>query len=73
MQLKRRQDYLKKNKLKLKVEVETRNLAEVEEAGKLAGKGIDRIMLDNMDVKTMTEAVKIIAWKMRNRSFRRNF
>ncbi len=57
------QDYLKKNKLKLKVEVETRNLAEVEEAAKLAGKGIDRIMLDNMDVKTMTEAVKIIAGK----------
>ena len=53
----------KKNKLKLKVEVETRNLAEVEEAAKLAGKGIDRIMLDNMDVKTMTEAVKIIAGK----------
>ena len=54
------QEYLKKNKLKLKVEVETRNLAEVEEAAKLAGKGIDRIMLDNMDLKTMEEAVKII-------------
>lgn len=57
------QDYLKKNKLKLKVEVETRNLAEVEEAAKLAGKGIDRIMLDNMDIKTMTEAVKLINGK----------
>ncbi len=57
------QDYLKKNKLKLKVEVETRNLAEVEEAAKLAGKGIDRIMLDNMDIKAMTEAVKLINGK----------
>ncbi len=57
------QEYLKKNKLKLKVEVETRNLAEVEEAAKLAGKGIDRIMLDNMDLKTMEEAVKIINGK----------
>lgn len=57
------QEYLKKNKLKLKVEVETRNLAEVEEAAKLAGKGIDRIMLDNMDIKTMEEAVKIIGGK----------
>ena len=57
------QQYLKKNKLKLKVEVETRNLAEVEEAAKLAGKGIDRIMLDNMNVKMITEAVKIINGK----------
>lgn len=57
------QEYLKKNKLSLKVEVETRTIAEVEEAAKLAGKGIDRIMLDNMDLKTMTEAVKIINGK----------
>lgn len=56
-------EYLKKNKLKLKVEVETRNLIEVEEAAKLAGKGIDRIMLDNMDIETLTKAVKIIAGK----------
>lgn len=57
------QEYLKKNKLSLKVEVETRTIAEVEEAAKLAGKGIDRIMLDNMDLKTMMEAVKIINGK----------
>lgn len=50
-------DYIEKNKLKLKIEVETRNLKEVEEA--LEAK-VDRIMLDNMDVKTMKEAVKII-------------
>ncbi|MGC4128571.1 MAG: carboxylating nicotinate-nucleotide diphosphorylase [Bergeyella sp.] len=53
-------DYLKKNKLKLKIEVETRNLAEVEEAVKA---GADRIMFDNMDVPTMKKAVKIVGGK----------
>ncbi len=41
----------------LKIEVETRNLAEVEEAVKA---GADRIMLDNMDVPEMREAVQLI-------------
>lgn len=50
-------DYIKKNKRKLKIEVETRNLEEVEEA--ISAKA-DRIMLDNMDVKTMKKAVKMI-------------
>lgn len=50
-------EYLKKNKLKLKIEVETRNLDEVKEA--IAAKA-DRIMLDNMDIATMTKAVKMI-------------
>jgi len=50
-------DYVKKNKLKLKIEVETRNLDEVEEAVK---SGADRIMFDNMDVDTMIKAVKIV-------------
>lgn len=50
-------DYIEKNKLSLKIEVETRNLAEVEEAIKAQ---VDRIMLDNMDIVTMTEAVKMI-------------
>lgn len=50
-------DYLKKNKLKLKIEVETRNMEEVEEA--IAAKA-DRIMLDNMDVPTMQKAVQLI-------------
>lgn len=54
------QDYIKKNKKKLKIEVETRNLLEVEEALKT---GADRIMLDNMDVQTMSKAVKLIAGK----------
>ncbi len=53
-------DYVKKNKLKLKIEVETRNLDEVEEAVK---SGADRIMFDNMDVETMVKAVKIVNGK----------
>lgn len=53
-------EYLKKNRKKLKIEVETRNLEEVEEA--LAVK-VDRIMLDNMDVATMKKAVEIIDGK----------
>jgi nicotinate-nucleotide pyrophosphorylase (carboxylating) len=50
-------DYIKKHKKKLKIEVETRNLEEVQEAVKAK---VDRIMLDNMDVATMAKAVKII-------------
>lgn len=50
-------DYIKKNKKKLKIEVETRNLEEVQEA---IDAKVDRIMLDNMDVKTMKKAVKLI-------------
>lgn len=53
-------DYVKKLKKPLKIEVETRNLAEVEEALK---SGADRIMLDNMDVPTMTKAVEMIKGK----------
>jgi len=41
----------------IKIEVETTNLAEVNEA---IAAGADIIMLDNMDNATMTEAVKII-------------
>ncbi|MCS3532477.1 carboxylating nicotinate-nucleotide diphosphorylase [Chryseobacterium sp. JUb7] len=50
-------DYVKKTKKKLKIEVETRNLEEVQEAIKAK---VDRIMLDNMDVKTMKQAVQMI-------------
>lgn len=50
-------DYIKKNKKKLKIEVETRNIEEVQEA---INAKVDRIMLDNMDIDTMTEAVKLI-------------
>lgn len=50
-------DYIKKNKKKLKIEVETRNLAEVQEA---INAKVDRIMLDNMDIATMKQAVQLI-------------
>ncbi|KQT15556.1 nicotinate-nucleotide pyrophosphorylase [Chryseobacterium sp. Leaf404] len=50
-------DYVKKSKKKLKIEVETRNLEEVQEA---INAKVDRIMLDNMDVATMRKAVKLI-------------
>ena len=53
-------DYSKKLKKPLKIEVETRNLEEVEEALK---SGADRIMLDNMDTKTMKKAVALIDGK----------
>lgn len=50
--------YLEANNLKLKIEVETRNLDEVAEVIKVGG--VDFIMLDNMDYATMKEAVKMI-------------
>jgi nicotinate-nucleotide pyrophosphorylase (carboxylating) len=50
-------DYVKKTKKKLKIEVETRNLEEVQEA---INAKVDRIMLDNMDVTIMKKAVKLI-------------
>ena len=53
-------EYSKKFKKPLKIEVETRNLEEVEEAIK---SGADRIMLDNMDTKMMKKAVALINGK----------
>lgn len=50
--------YLKENNKNLRIEVETRNLKEVEEV--LAIGGVDVIMLDNMDLTTMREAVALI-------------
>jgi len=53
----RTKKYLQENNLNLKIEVETRNLDEVKEALDCS---IDRIMLDNMPIEIMTEAVKLI-------------
>ncbi|KFF08945.1 carboxylating nicotinate-nucleotide diphosphorylase [Chryseobacterium luteum] len=50
-------DYVKSTKKKLKIEVETRNLEEVKEALKAK---VDRIMLDNMNVPMMKQAVEMI-------------
>lgn len=52
------QRYLQEVGKDLKIEVETRNLAEVQEA--LATGGIHRIMLDNMSPEMMREAVALI-------------
>jgi len=45
---------------KLKIEVETKNLMEVEEA---LNSGVDIIMLDNMPVEEMTKAVALVGGK----------
>ncbi len=47
----------KKYKDKYKIEVETRTIEEVKEAINL---NVDRIMLDNMDIDSMTKAISII-------------
>jgi nicotinate-nucleotide pyrophosphorylase (carboxylating) len=52
------QNYLKKTGKDLKIEIETRNLSEVQEA--LQTGGIHRIMLDNMSIEMMKEAVGMI-------------
>lgn len=51
-------DYLRASNKNLKIEVETRNLQEVEEV--LATGGVDIIMLDNMNLDMMRSAVKLI-------------
>ncbi len=53
--------YLKDNKLNLKIEVETRNLEEVKEVLKVGQ--IDRIMLDNFTFDDMRKAVQLIDGK----------
>ena len=54
----RTKEYLRTIGKKLPIEVETRNLSEVRQV--LEAGGVDIIMLDNMDVQTMREAVRII-------------
>jgi nicotinate-nucleotide pyrophosphorylase (carboxylating) len=51
-------DYLRASNKNLKIEVETRNLKEVEEVLNVGG--VDFIMLDNMDIATMKEAIRLI-------------
>ena len=55
--------YLKKVGKNLKIEVETRSLAEVREV--LECGGADIIMLDNMDSETMKKAVELINGRMK--------
>src|SRR5690606_21673527 len=55
--------YLRASGKRLRIEVETRTLKEVEEAVETGG--IDVIMLDNMPVDEMKRAVKLIAGRCR--------
>lgn len=57
----RTNDYLRATNRRLKIEIETRNLDEVKQV--LDVGQVDIIMLDNMDVRTMQEAVKMIGGK----------
>ena len=52
-------DYLRQQNLDLKIEVETRNLLDVQEV--LAVGNVHRIMLDNFSPENAAEAVKLIA------------
>ena len=57
----RTRDYLKTNKKDLRIEIEVRNLEELQRV--LDHGGVDRIMLDNFDIPTLAEAVRRIkAW-----------
>jgi nicotinate-nucleotide pyrophosphorylase (carboxylating) len=51
-------DYLRKNNRNLKVEIEARNIVDVNRI--LAIGGVDRIMLDNFSIRDTLKAVKII-------------
>lgn len=53
--------YLKEKGKGLKIEIEVRNLDELEQV--MAHGGVDRIMLDNFDVETLKKAVKRIDGK----------
>ncbi|MGH7491270.1 MAG: carboxylating nicotinate-nucleotide diphosphorylase [bacterium] len=53
--------YAREQKCHLKIEVETKNLREVEECLHL---GVDRIMLDNMPLQEMRGAVALVARKI---------
>ena len=54
-------NYLKEKKLDLKIEIETRNLAEVNQV--ISFGGVDRIMLDNFSFEDLRKAVKLINGK----------
>jgi nicotinate-nucleotide pyrophosphorylase (carboxylating) len=59
-------DYLQRNNLDLKVEIEARNFKEIEEI--LATGGVDRIMLDNFTVKDTKLAVDMIKGRFETES-----
>jgi len=52
--------YLQKNKLDLKIEIETRNLEDVQNVTAIGKGKVFRIMLDNFTPKQVTEALNLI-------------
>lgn len=62
----RTREYLTRNNLDLKVEIEARTLADVEKI--LATGGVDRIMLDNFNQENTREAVKMISGRVETES-----
>ena len=62
----RTREYLEKNNLDLKVEIEARNIEDVRRI--IAAGGVDRIMLDNFGLKETIEAVNIIAGRYETES-----
>ncbi len=52
---------LNEKKIQLKIEVETKSIAEVEEVSSL---GVDRIMLDNMSLDEMQKSVQLVNGKI---------
>jgi nicotinate-nucleotide pyrophosphorylase (carboxylating) len=59
-------EYLKRKNKKLKIEIEARNLKDIEKI--LACGGIDRIMLDNFSLEGTKTAVKMIAGRFETES-----
>ena len=59
-------EYLEKNNLKLKIEIEVRNFDELQQA--LDCGGIDRIMLDNFSVENTRKAVEMVAGRYETES-----
>jgi len=64
--IKRTKEYLKINKLNLKVEIEARNLKDVKTI--MAAGGVDRIMLDNFNIEDTLAAVNEISGKVETES-----
>jgi nicotinate-nucleotide pyrophosphorylase (carboxylating) len=62
----RTREYLNKNKLSLRVEIEARNLSDVEKI--IATGGVDRIMFDNFDIEDTITAVKKISGRYETES-----
>ncbi len=64
--IRRTRDYLEKNNLDLKIEIEARNVGEVRRI--LEEGGVDRIMLDNFTIRDTRSAVELIDGRLETES-----